>query len=82
MTVARFELDHRRLTPAQVDEESPLVREWALWAVRNLCEGDEGAREAITALSVTDVVQDAALQRAGLAMQLDAATGRPRAVRQ
>ncbi len=66
----------------QVDDESPLVREWALWAVRNLCEGDEGAREAISALSVGGVVPDAALQRAGLAVQLDAVTGRPRAVRQ
>ena len=65
----------------QVDDDSPLVREWALWAVRNLCEGDEGAREAIAALSATDVVQDAALQEAGVSLQLDASTGRPRALR-
>ncbi len=64
----------------QVDDESPLVREWALWAVRNLCEGDEGAREAISALRATDVVQDRALERAGLDVRLDSLTGRPRAV--
>ena len=66
----------------QVDDESPLVREWALWAVRNLCEGDEGAREAISQLKARSIVQDAALQRAGLSVELDEATGRPRAVRQ
>ena len=64
-----------------MDNESPLVCEWALWAVRNLCEGDEGAREAISQLEVRSVVQDAALQRAGLSVQLDEATGRPLAVR-
>ncbi len=66
----------------QVDDESPLVREWALWAVRNLCEGDEGAREAISQLKARSIVQDDALQRAGLSVQLDEATGRPRTVRQ
>ena len=72
---------HRLSLDVQVDDESPLVREWALWAVRNLCEGDEGARDAISALKVEGVVQDAALHRAGMAVQLDQSTGRPRAVR-
>lgn len=38
------------LAQCQLDRQSPLAREWALWAVRNLCEGNpeaqvgEGAR--------------------------------------
>ena len=32
------------LAQCQVDGESPLAREWALWGVRNLCEGNPAAQ--------------------------------------
>lgn len=32
------------LSQCQMDKGSPLAREWALWAVRNLCEGNEAAQ--------------------------------------
>ena len=32
------------LSQCQMDRESPLAREWALWGVRNLCEGNEAAQ--------------------------------------
>jgi ataxin-10 len=32
------------LAQCQLDRQSPLAREWALWAVRNLCEGNEQAQ--------------------------------------
>ncbi len=35
------------LAQCQVDEESPMLREWGLWAIRNLTEGSEAAKERI-----------------------------------
>jgi len=32
------------LAQCQLDRESPLAREWGLWAVRNLCEGNPQAQ--------------------------------------
>lgn len=32
------------LSQCQMDREAPLAREWALWAIRNLCEGNEAAQ--------------------------------------
>lgn len=32
------------LSQCQLDEHSPLAREWGLWAVRNLCEGSPQVR--------------------------------------
>lgn len=32
------------LAQCQLDRNSPLAREWALWAVRNLCEGNPAAQ--------------------------------------
>ena len=41
----------------QIDRESPLAREWALWAVRNLCEGNPTAQGAIRDLKACTAVQ-------------------------
>jgi len=38
----------------QADPDSPLSREWALYAVRNLCEGSAEARDAIQELQRVD----------------------------
>jgi hypothetical protein len=35
------------LAQAHIEERSPWVREWALWAVRNLTEGSAAAQQAI-----------------------------------
>lgn len=32
------------LAQTHLDEDSPLAREWALWGVRNMCEGNEEVR--------------------------------------
>ena len=65
-----------------MDDSSPLVREWGLWAVRNLCEGSEAAREAIIQLKIQGVVQDPALAQTGMRLRLDEDTGTVRAVRE
>ena len=35
------------LAQCQIDEESPMLREWGLWAIRNLTEGSEAAQQRI-----------------------------------
>lgn len=41
------------LAQCQVDDHSPLAREWGLFAVRNLCEVSAGIRDRISNLKVT-----------------------------
>ncbi len=61
---------------SQVDAESPLLREWALWGVRNLCEGNEAAQRAIADLQACTAVDSAELQKLGLRVELDKDTGK------
>ena len=61
---------------AQVDDESPLLREVALWAVRNLCEGNLGIQRQIEELQVVDVVETPEMEAAGVALQHDPTTGK------
>lgn len=64
------------LAQCQVDEKSPLAREWALWAVRNLCEGSEAARDAIKELKACAALDSEELQRAGVKVTLDEESGK------
>lgn len=60
----------------QVDDESPFLREVALWAVRNLCEGNLSIQKQIEELQVVDVVETPEMQAAGVALQHDPTTGK------
>lgn len=58
------------------DEKNPNLREWALLAMRNLLEGNEENRIAVSALEVRGVVQDPLLQAAGLEVALNRNNGK------
>ena len=64
----------------QWDDENPLVREYGLWAVRNLCEGNESIQESISSLRACSTVDSPDLQRIGMQLELDGQTGKPRMV--
>ena len=64
------------LSQCQVDETSPLAREWALWAVRNLCEGSEEARTAIQELKACAALDSEELQKAGVKVSVDESSGK------
>ncbi|PSC67748.1 ataxin-10 [Micractinium conductrix] len=66
------------LAQCQVDGESPLAREWALWGVRNLCEGNPAAQEAIRQLKLCTTVESEEAQRLGVKLDLDESTGKLR----
>ena len=61
---------------SQVDDRSPWVREWALWGIRNLCEGSQAAQAAIQELQPQAPVSSPELQQLGMRVVLDRATGR------
>ena len=61
---------------AQVDDSSPMVREWALWGLRNLCEGNDAVQQAIMDLHPVAAVQSPELDQMGLQVQLDSNSGK------
>ena len=66
----------------QWDDENPLVREYGLWAVRNLCEGNESIQESISSLRAHSTVDSPDLQKIGMKLELDGQTGKPKMVAQ
>lgn len=66
----------------QWDDDNPLVREYGLWAVRNLCEGNEDIQSSISSLRACSTVDSPDLQARGLQIELDGTTGKPKLVSQ
>lgn len=64
----------------QWDDENPLVREYGLWAVRNLCEGNEIIQNSISSLRACSTVDSPDLQQMGMQLELDGQTGKPKMV--
>ena len=64
-----------------VDAAQPLLREWALLGLRNLCEMSSEARELIKGLEVKQCVQDPNLRAQGLRLELDPSTNKPKLAR-
>lgn len=44
------------LSQCQADPNSPLAREWALWGVRNICEGNEKAQVGSAGVSFNSTI--------------------------
>ena len=53
-----------------------MSREWGLWAVRNVCEGSDVAREALSSLKAVAATDNEELQKAGLKVSLDESSGK------
>ncbi|KAA6426675.1 MAG: maternal effect embryo arrest 50 [Trebouxia sp. A1-2] len=70
------------LSQCQWDDENPLVREYGLWAVRNLCEGNDAIQESISSLRAHSTVDSPDLQQIGMKIELDGKTGKPKMVAQ
>jgi hypothetical protein len=65
-----------------LNETLPVLREWALLAVRNLCEGNERNQSFVERLRMEQgaagAVQTPELKAMGLAVETDPRTGKPR----
>ncbi|CAI5999093.1 unnamed protein product [Closterium sp. NIES-64] len=55
-----------------------LLREWGLWAVRNLLEGNPENAADVTALEVRGGARTEGLREMGLAVEVDERSGRPK----
>lgn len=68
------------LSQAQLDEKSPVAREWALLAIRNLCLVSEEARARIESLEIsggTDhVIETEEMKKMGMRLERDRETGK------
>jgi ataxin-10 len=65
-----------RARGAQADDQSPWVREWALWGVRNMCEGNADVQAAIAELQPRAPVASPELDALNMRVELDQATGK------
>lgn len=61
-----------------VDDQNPLLREWGLWAVRNLLEGNEENQKEIGGLEIQGGGSSPEIEAMGLRVVVTPATGRPR----
>eukprot|EP00210_Caulerpa_lentillifera_P000117 g112.t1 len=61
------------LNHIKLDDKNPLIREWALLFVRNMCKGNMEAQSIIAGLEFKKVLTDDA---SGLRFELDAASGK------
>ncbi|RQM16112.1 hypothetical protein DD237_005030 [Peronospora effusa] len=61
------------LNHCNIDETNPLVREWSLVALRNLCEGNEANQSFINALRPQgmDAASDTALEKAKVRVHIE-----------
>jgi len=64
------------LQQCQIDDENPMVREYALWGIRNLCT-NPSVQQQIRSLEVQGVADHEVLSRAGYSLGLDARSRRP-----
>lgn len=63
-----------------VDEDNPLVREWGLWATRNLLEGNLENQNEVSEFQLQRPVNTPEIDGIGLRVVIDEKTGRPKLV--
>ncbi|XP_049390876.1 uncharacterized protein LOC125855224 [Solanum stenotomum] len=63
-----------------IDEDNPFLREWGIWCVRNLLEGNAENQGAITDLELQGTVDVPELARLGLRVEVDPVTRRTKLV--
>lgn len=62
------------------DDENPFLREWGLWCVRNLLEGNEENQKVVAELEMQGSVDVPQLREIGLRVEIDPLTSRPKLV--
>ncbi len=70
------------LNCTSINEKNPILREWALLAVRNLCDGNLANQRRIELLRPKNVLQDPTLKKAGYQVRFDESTGKPKIERE
>ncbi|KAH9306693.1 hypothetical protein KI387_011097 [Taxus chinensis] len=63
-----------------VDEKNPFLREWGLWAVRNLLEGNRENQQEVAELELQNYVNTPAITEIGLRVEIDPNSRKPKLV--
>ena len=63
------------------EDDEPYLREWALWAVRNMTQASDMARNKISELQPQAIEESEDLLSRGLGVELNRETGKPRVVK-
>ncbi|GLJ13860.1 hypothetical protein SUGI_0221460 [Cryptomeria japonica] len=61
-----------------VDNENPFLREWGLWAVRNLLENNRENQKQVAELELQNSVNTSAIAEMGLRVEIDPNSRKPR----
>lgn len=69
------------LNNCNLDDTAPLAREWALWSIRNMCQGNEDVQGYIAQFQAVEAVQSEELERMGMELQLDNMTNKLKLVK-
>eukprot|EP00775_Hariotina_reticulata_P010456 gene10456-biopygen12366 len=70
------------LSNCTLDASAPVAREWALWAVRNMCSSNEAVQKYIAEFQAVEAVPSPELAQMGKELQLDKMTHKLRVVDQ
>ncbi|KFK30607.1 hypothetical protein AALP_AA6G003700 [Arabis alpina] len=62
------------------DDDNPFLREWGLWCVRNLLEGNQENQEVVAELELQGSGDVPQLREIGLKVEIDPKTNRPKLV--
>jgi hypothetical protein len=69
------------LNNCNLDDTAPMAREWALWAVRNMCQDNEAVQAYVSKFQAVAPVQTPELDRMGMELQLDGLSHRLKLVK-
>ncbi len=64
------------LNQTNIDDNNPLLREWTIFAIRNLCENNLEVQEKINSLRAQGVVNAPLIEKAGMKVDFDQSTGK------
>lgn len=62
------------------DEDNPFLREWGLWAMRNILEGNEENQKLVAQIELQRAVDTPEISELGLRVEIDPKTRRPKLV--
>lgn len=68
------------LNQCNYDDNNQYLREWGIFSIRNLCEGNEDNQNAIAQLRIQGTINNSLIEKAGMRVELQA-DGRPKLVR-
>lgn len=66
------------MNQCRLDQHNPLLREWAVFALRNLLQGHSANQARVAGLSIQDVANSDELREAGISAEVDAGSGKVR----